>query len=346
MADESTSQVNDAGRTNAEVQPLVFISHRHHDREIAAKVADWLKVATNGNVHIFLSSDGLQGAQVARSITDQIREKVAEASVMFTIYTDEDADWAWVMFEMGIAMDPKTPVTKVVVLQCGDEAPAILPDFKRVQVSVEDDRVGLARDLYQVGFFPTHPTLKLGGAQADDSVVRAQASKLWESLRDLVPPTDAPRKQWYPFPWVRIEVPLSAIGARWPVDKDRMEGFRLPIKQEGRIVHEDAVTSLFAAQTFRGKNLVDLESVLALHDQHEWIDSCVDHLAHCLVDSRPTTAMRVVRGLNGGEYVPLVQRIQHKWFDRAFRFDVMFIPANLTAVAHSERRTRSRKRTE
>jgi hypothetical protein len=318
--------------TPISAQPLIFISHRHIDRDLAIKVADWLKVATTGNVDIFLSSDGLLGTEVARSITDQIRVKVAQAAIMFTVYTDEEADWAWVMFEMGIAMDPNTPVTKVIVLQCGPEGPRILPDFKRVKMGLEDDRVGLVRDIFSEGFFPTHPNLKLGGPKVDEEVLRAQAAQLWDQVSALISPPDATRKQqWWPYPWIRIEVPLATLGDLSPVNQERMEGFRLPIKLNGIVIQEESISSIFSVNSFIGKKLVDLEALLELHKQGSWIDTCVDHLAHCLVDSMPTESTVSVRGINDRDHLPLVQRVQHKWFEKAVRFDVMFIPATRIA---------------
>src|SRR5262245_54313177 len=151
-SDASQSKLGDQALVS---RPLVFISHRHHDQAIASAIARWVSSASGNNLDIFQSSDGLKGAEVARSITEQIQRKVADAAVLIAVYTDQDADWAWVMFEMGIAMDPTTPETRVVVIQCGEHFPAVLSDFKRVHVSEESDRICFAKEFLTTTFFPT-----------------------------------------------------------------------------------------------------------------------------------------------------------------------------------------------
>src|SRR5262245_30756667 len=75
-------------RVEGPSKPLVFISHRTSDAALATAVAGWLKVASNDNIEIFQSSDGLKGISSGRSITEEIRNKVAEAAVMVVVYTD------------------------------------------------------------------------------------------------------------------------------------------------------------------------------------------------------------------------------------------------------------------
>jgi hypothetical protein len=128
-------------------------------------------------------------------------------------------------------------------------------------------------------------------------------------------------------------VPLNAVGALWPVDAERLDGLRLPIKEQGRIVAEDDTRTVFNLQALEGRTLSQLELALGLANQADWVASCVEHLAHCLVGNRPTQAMTQVRAISGVMYQPFVEWVQHKWFDRAIRFDVLFVPvAMLTAV--------------
>ena len=98
----------------------IFISHKHDDFEIARALASWLQVATRNGVEVFRSSDGFRdGPALGRSLTEEIRNKAHEAAAMFVLYTDAEQDWEWVMFEIGIGLDPSTPETRVVLIQCG-----------------------------------------------------------------------------------------------------------------------------------------------------------------------------------------------------------------------------------
>jgi hypothetical protein len=327
------SSPSDAPRSEARqanaMRPLVFISHRHHDQEIASAVARWVSSASGNNVEIFQSSDGLKGTEVARSITEQIQRKVADAAVLIAIYTDQDADWAWVMFEMGIAMDPTTPETRVVVLQCGDHFPPVLSEFKRVRVSEESDRISLTRELLTTRFFPTHPDLTL--ATYSEDYVRMQAAALWTEMKDLVPPTTLP-KDWSPHASIKVEIPLAQVGGLQPMDEARLDGLKLPVRERGKVVSEDDTRSVFTLNSLVGQSLADLATALGIQNQATWIESCVDHLTRCLVGHRPTEAMTRVRTTTGVEYQPLVVRTQHKWFDKVARFEVLFIPVTLVTA--------------
>jgi hypothetical protein len=126
---------------------------------------------------------------------------------------------------------------------------------------------------------------------------------------------------------------LSAVGALWPVDAERLDGLRMPIKEQGKVVAEDDTRAVFNLQALQGRTLSQLELALGLANQADWIGSCVDHLANCLVGNRPTQAMAPVRAVSGALYQPLVEWVQHKWFDGAIRFDVLFVPVALLTAA-------------
>jgi hypothetical protein len=53
-------------------KPLVFISHKHQDVDIAKALASWLQVATRNGVEVFQSSDGFKdGPSLGRSLTEE-----------------------------------------------------------------------------------------------------------------------------------------------------------------------------------------------------------------------------------------------------------------------------------
>ena len=154
---------------------------------------------------------------------------------MLVIYTDQDADWAWVMFEMGTAMDPTTPVTNVVVVQCADDYPRVLTEFRRVQVTQEADRLSFAKQFLTTTFFPTHQEF-IVAATPEDGYAKERAADLWSRLKEHVPPL--PRKtDWAPHPVIVIEVPLRGRPTEsMEVDKwlDRL-GLSFETKAESRL---------------------------------------------------------------------------------------------------------------
>jgi len=332
-------QPDEAGATGGSSRPLVFISHRHHDAEIAKAIADWIMASSLNKIDVFLSSDGLRGTEVARSITEQIRRKVADAAVLIAVYTDQEADWAWVMFEIGIGMDPTTPQTNVVVIQCGDDFPTVLSEFKRIRVSEESDRISLARDFLTTDFFPTHPGWRLATTSSED-FVREQAANLWSKLDKFIPPPPLGR-DWSLHPKIRVEIPLSEVGALHPIDAARLDGLRLLVRERAKVVWEDDTRTVFTLMTLVGSTLAQLEAALSIQNQDGWIESCVDHLTRCLVGHRPTEPMKQVFTTSGEGYQPLVISTQHKRFDRVGRFEILFVPSTLVTPNNSVSTTES-----
>jgi hypothetical protein len=307
-------------------RPLVFISHRHNDAGIAKAIGEWIIAASLNSVDIFLSSDGLRGAEVARSITEQIRGKVAAAAVLIAVYTDDQADWAWVMFEIGIAMDPTLPQTSVVILQCGDDFPSVLSDFKRVRVAEVSDRIGLARDFLTTEFFPTHPGLKLATLSGDD-FIRGQADHLWSKLEEFIPPP--PGRDWSLHPTIKVDIPLSELGALAPADADRIEAVGRLVREHAKVAAETNIESVFAVQTLMGFTLERVATELALREQNSWIDSFVDQLTQCLFGHRPVKPMRRLSTVESVEYQPLIVSTHYKRFERKLSVDVLFVAGGL-----------------
>jgi hypothetical protein len=52
--------------------------------------------------------------------------------VVLLVYTTEDQDWSYCMWECGVAMKPDAPQTRIVVLQCAAETPNVFEDRVRV----------------------------------------------------------------------------------------------------------------------------------------------------------------------------------------------------------------------
>ena len=62
-----------------------------------------------------------------------------DTQVLILIYTSPDEDWSYCMFECGVATDPKSPHTNIIVFQCGRDAPKPFEDQLRVDVRRFDD---------------------------------------------------------------------------------------------------------------------------------------------------------------------------------------------------------------
>ena len=71
---------------------------------------------------------------------------MAESDLVILIFTSEEADWSWCMWECGVATNPRDErPTEVVVLQCGDSAPKPYGEDVRVDVRSLDSLTGFVK---------------------------------------------------------------------------------------------------------------------------------------------------------------------------------------------------------
>jgi hypothetical protein len=183
-------------------KPLIFISHKHDDAPIAKALASWLQMATRNAVEVFQSSDGFrEGAALGRSLTEEIRNKANEAAAMLVLYTDPEQDWEWVMFEVGIGLDPSTPEAQVILFQCGPEAPQVLRERLNVDVRDANSCIRFARQLLTTEFFEGCPPL----ADFDSSFIERLATQLRKDIEPTLP-RDVANDTWSPHPRIRVRV--------------------------------------------------------------------------------------------------------------------------------------------
>jgi hypothetical protein len=148
----SGSSVAPADQPGVLERPLVFISHKDSDRELAEQVRDWMRGRAGGRLDFFLSYEGYGDVRTTgRTLTDVTRSRAADASVMVVLCTSSDQDWIYVMLELGVALDPENPKTTVVALDCGYELP---PLKEAIYAKVYDVDSQVYGDVSDDGVFP------------------------------------------------------------------------------------------------------------------------------------------------------------------------------------------------
>jgi hypothetical protein len=102
------------------VQPTkkigVFISHRHEDRALAETVADKLNELAPGKLHVYVSFDIPASDLYRRWIEDAI----AKSDIFLLLFTEEDANWSWPMFEAGLFLGKSredSALSRLIVLR-------------------------------------------------------------------------------------------------------------------------------------------------------------------------------------------------------------------------------------
>lgn len=106
----NTSSTNfDEQKTNKEIKPVIFISHRTTDAMVASFLKDYLVGMGIPNEYIFCSS--LPGNDVKQVISREIKTKLLNSSVNIVLLSNDYYKSAYCLSEAGIIwfLDPKTP---------------------------------------------------------------------------------------------------------------------------------------------------------------------------------------------------------------------------------------------
>jgi hypothetical protein len=112
--------------------PLLFVSHKHSDRQIALALARFIEERSAARIKVHLSSSpDFQGPRFGKALNAQLREALWKTKVLILVYTSPDQDWSYCMWECGMASHPQSPNTTVIVLQCGADVPSPFQDVLR-----------------------------------------------------------------------------------------------------------------------------------------------------------------------------------------------------------------------
>ena len=120
-----------------EPEPLVSVSHKHSDWEIAETIARFVKKNSAGKVRVHLSSSpDFDGPRFGRPLNDELKHALAAAEAVILVFTNEAEDWSYCMWECGVATNPNDErPTSVVVVQCSADEPKVFRDQLRVDAS-------------------------------------------------------------------------------------------------------------------------------------------------------------------------------------------------------------------
>jgi hypothetical protein len=91
-------------------EPMVFISHKHTDRGIADAVRSFIERRSNREVRVYQSSSAeAEAPDVGRALTAELKAALWKTGIVILLYTSEDQDWQWCMWECGVATNPNSP---------------------------------------------------------------------------------------------------------------------------------------------------------------------------------------------------------------------------------------------
>jgi hypothetical protein len=238
-------------------EPILFISHKHADSNIAKVLAEFCDEKGSGRIKVHLSSSpDFEGPRIGKGLNAQLRKTLWNTNVLILIYTSSEKDWSYCMWECGVANDSQSPETNIIVFQCGSDYPAAFNDVVRVNVRNYDEIKKFMQEfLRSPDFFPA-----LNGAIAPshkDVYIEKAAKELYEKILAVLPPIDdGLSEEWPTWPYLKIELPREKVYIMEQLNEiDRVN----LIKDYGIVVDSDSrAPQIFGLSTFPNKMKLSL----------------------------------------------------------------------------------------
>jgi hypothetical protein len=325
----STSTQDPASRAVA-AKPLLFISHRHADQAIADVLRRFVTDRSGGRVAVFQSSSAeAENPQVGRELQKELKEHLWAAGVVLLVYTSPEEDWSYCMWECGVATHPASPETRIVVLQCGTQAPSVYSAAVRVKAQDLDSIQKLANDfLTDDGFFPEYNEAVAPGFSPNGDEVRQAASQLHHSLQEVIPSAEE-GEDWATVPFLRLQLTFAEVDAIRKLDAREGAHAVLQAARVGQI--DDVAKRLF------GVGRVDrLEMFSRLVEAWEqgrpeaprhWIDELAEQLRVGSNWRYPRFRWQLLESVDDADrarYSPILSRVRSVPRQRCHEFDIYF----------------------
>jgi hypothetical protein len=320
-------------------KPLLFISHKHENRAIADALRNFVEMNTAGTVEVFQSSsEEAAGPRAGFSLNQELKNALWHAGAFVLIYTHPSLDWSYCMFEYGVANNPRSPESRMILFRCCDAMPALFAGQVNVNARELVDIQKFTNQLLTApDFFPDHGE-PVTQHQPNGQRVAAAAADLYQKLQAVLPPlTPASHEEWPAYPFLRLQLDMKHVEAiKNAPPPDRLRSASHLIRTECLVTGSDKEAErLFNSPGFdRGMKFETLvkawmEKEEKRDSRSQWVESLVRQVTEGARWQFPPLVWELMQGINGGTwYAPIVTRVrrvpnQHMEFDiYFFKFEV------------------------
>jgi TIR domain len=231
-----------------QTDPLVFISHKHSDREIAETIARFVKKCSAGKVRVHLSSSpDFEGPRLGQPLSEQLKRALAAADAVILVFTNDTEDWSYCMWECGVATNPNDPrPTSVVVVQCMADEPKVFKDQLRVDARNLDSVQGFVKALLTTTDIFARRKEPITGFVAEGSEVKDFAADLHGQLAGVLPSGGGAEQSTPTSPYLRIRLDDQAAKELQTsyLDREREQSLEI-LKSRTEIAESTGAEPLF-----------------------------------------------------------------------------------------------------
>ncbi|HEY6890038.1 MAG TPA: toll/interleukin-1 receptor domain-containing protein [Solirubrobacter sp.] len=297
----------------AQTDPLVFISHKHSDREIAETIARFIRTKTAGKVRVHLSSSpNFEGPRLGKHLNDELKRALGAAEAVILVFTSETEDWSWCMWECGIATNPNDPhPTSVVVVQCGPDKPKPFADQLSVDARDLDSLQTFVRTLLAGTDLFVHRDAPVTGFAAEGLEVKEFAAELHGKLDEVLPAGVGAERSTPTSPYLRLrlddETAKQLRTAYLEGDPEKC----LPIVgAKAEIAESAGVESVFDMRLDAGATLGDVLTAWRIehpgNQEAGWFSALAEQVESAIVGTLRPVKWAPFRTTNGRADVPYV----------------------------------------
>jgi hypothetical protein len=244
------------------------------------------------------------------------------------------------MWECGVALDPTSPDTSIIVLQFTEDAPAPFLDTVRVDGRKSVDIQNFVTQfLTAPGFLPRYGRAIAPSMSPDEPGIAGMAEEFLAEL-EKVTPSDVfqPDEEWPVFSFLRLELSF-----------DHVDAVRSASKEEGRETVRKYLTARASDQEAAGHfgmmsipvgtNFDELLSSWerdATQTQHDWISSLLDQVVLATRLKSPDLEWNLMRSEDDHNwYATSIHQVRNVNSRSCMQFDVEFLPFQVGSGARS-----------
>jgi len=313
-------------------QPLLFISHRSADREIADVIRQFITFRSGGAVTVYqTSSSAAEAPKIGRNVNNELMHALWKTDVLLLVYTTKEKDWDYCMWECGVATHQASDATNVIVLQCGSQLPRVFAD--QVGVDVRDyERVRrfVNSFLTDADFFPGRHSPVTRFTPNDANVEKA-AQELHDQLLSVIPTdTGGQVEEWPAVPFVRLGLTPSQV----PQIADGEDSVRALERAAAMLLESSVVSSAREAAALFGKPTLPADEAfgrvfargLRQGETPDWLRSLAEQVCQAAQWNFPTVRWGLMRSANendGTWYSPVLTHVR-RFPNKSMQFDVHF----------------------
>lgn len=293
----------------------VFISHKHKDKAIARIVAQYLRKESGNRARVFLSSDPqFDGPRAGGNLDEELCRAIGDSGVAILVYTGMSAelDWSYCIYECARATGKGI---RLIVIQCGDEAPAPFQNQVRILGRHPEDVLKFAQDfMTSTDFFRGQREKVTNYNRNDEEVSRAGRTLHAELVAAIDESLSAKPQEWSPWKWMRLRLPGRHVAAI----RDAEPAAR--VEQTGKAIQDGAVVvdSLSADQIFgvgidAGQgvgHLLESWKQARPKDDSRWVEALCEQVSACVMRQFPTLRdVRIREAMTLSSVIPVVTRV-------------------------------------